>query len=460
MTCLSPLRKPLVLLGGLFSLVPALPLPAQLPSESLLVVNGSSVDAIAVAETYAELRGFPKERILNLRPDKEVFRTPDGSPRWALHEKRARELWLDPLRERLDLLDDPGPTALILSPDWPTRVILKDKPSVSVTAFLGTLGDLPDEGIKHGKAISPWYIHPPESRAGTARLWKYPASTLKNRGHHPAAMLGVLYKPLDRERIQTALKRAVRADHTRPQGAVAIVTNNNVRSRARQDQFAPAKEALEALDVPVILGDKSADLPDELLGVMTGAASVNVDRYRGKLVPGAFAEHLTSFAAKFDTPGQTKLTEWIDAGAAGSVGTVTEPFAIWTKFPRAAVFERYRGGHTLLESLTQSIASPYQSLIVGDPLCRPWGRELAPLSLDARWEGDTLHVAATAGHSPNRTDRHLFLNGRRVDGDGPEWALPFDTPPKRPVELILHARHNWAPPETGFVRKTVAPRKP
>jgi hypothetical protein len=209
------------------------------------------------------------------------------------------------------------------------------------------------------------------------------------------------------------------------------------------------------MGVPVVLGTKTAPLPDRLAGVMTGAAGVDMAPYRDRLVPGAFAEHLTSWAATFDNASQTKLTAWIDAGAAGSVGTVTEPYAIWTKFPRAAVFERYLGGQTLLESLVQSIASPFQSLIVGDPLCRPWGRALEGLKVETEWEGATLRIRVD-GTDPRRTDHHLFLNGVRMDGNGPVWSFPFSSAPTRPIELLLHVRHNWAPPETAFVRKTVA----
>jgi len=177
---------------------------------------------------------------------------------------------------------------------------------------------------------------------------------------------------------------------------------------------------------------------------------VNTQPYRSRLVPGAFAEHLTSFAATFDTPGQTKLTEWIDAGAAGSVGTVTEPYSLWTKFPMAVVFERYLAGNTLLEALSQSIASPYQSLIVGDPLCRPWGKELKDLGLETKWKGSTLVVRATDAPAGGGTDLHLHLNGHRVPGDGPEWSIETSSEETGPqVNLLLHARYLWAPPEIG-----------
>jgi hypothetical protein len=427
---------------------------AQLPSECLLIVNGTSPDAMAVSQTYAELRNIPAERILILKPDADLFRKEDGSFRWALRESRTRRDILTPLLDKLNTLNDPFPTALLLSPDWPTRIILESQPSVSITAFLGTLGQLPAKGIKQGQAISPWYAHPPETREGSTRLKRYPAAAMPDSPVHPAAMIGVFYESLDREAIDASLRRAVAADYSRPTGTVAFVTNQDVRTKARLDQFAPASATLEAMGVASVTTNQPATLPKPLIGVMTGAAGINMNGYKGKLVPGSFAEHLTSFAATFDTPGQTKLTEWIAAGAAGSVGTVTEPFAIWTKFPRAAVFERYLSGQTLLESVTQSIASPWQSLIVGDALCRPWGEPLAGLKVETRWHKNTLHITAHCT-DPDRTEFHLFLNGARIQEPGPVWRFDFPRPPAKPLELILHARYNWSPPETGSVRQQI-----
>lgn len=431
-----------------------IPLWAQLPSECLLIVNGSSPEALRVANHYIALRAFPAERILVLEPPDAFFRNGDGSTRWTVPEAAAREHLLKPVLARLEELDDPSPAALLLTPDWPTRVRIRESPALSVTFFLGARGQaVPAEQVKTGRAITPWFTHPGDVKEKRARLRRYPAPELRN-GPHPAAMLGVLHEPLDTGAIVAALRRAREADFTSPNGSVAIVTNADVRTTARLDQFEPAKASLEAKGVDVRLGARGMELPRRLIGVMTGAAKVDVSPYRGRLVPGSFAEHLTSHAATFDTAGQTKLTEWIAAGAAGSVGTVTEPLSIWMKFPMAAVFERYRVGNTLLEALTQSIASPVQALIVGDPLCRPWAESMKDLELKTSWKEQDLVV--TADGAPSGAEFHLFANGERVPGDGPSWTLRPTAETTGPeLELVLHARYLWAPPRIGSVRHRV-----
>ena len=44
------------------------------------------------------------------------------------------------------------------------------------------------------------------------------------------------------------------------------------------------------------------------------------------MLPGSIADHLTSFAAHFGTSGQTKCTEFIRHGAAGTSGTVADVY--------------------------------------------------------------------------------------------------------------------------------------
>ena len=71
---------------------------------------------------------------------------------------------------------------------------------------------------------------------------------------------------------------------------------------------------------------------------------------------------------------QTPLTEFLRYGAAGASGTVTEPYLILQKFPFPFIQVHYARGCTLAEAFYQSVHGPYQLLIVGDPLCRPWAR--------------------------------------------------------------------------------------
>jgi hypothetical protein len=111
----------------------------------------------------------------------------------------------------------------------------------------------------------------------------------------------------------------------------------------------------------------------EVLGIMTGTATLNLKGSAARLRPGAIVDNLTSLGGDLRTKaGQTPLTEYLRLGAAGASGTVVEPLALQAKFALPTLFIHYARGCSLAESYYQSVSGPYQLLIVGDPLCQPW----------------------------------------------------------------------------------------
>jgi len=91
-------------------------------------------------------------------------------------------------------------------------------------------------------------------------------------------------------------------------------------------------------------------------------------------VPGALADHLTSFGGDLLASSQMSILDWIRAGATASYGTVTEPTANPAKFPQPVVLvSQYFYGNTALEAYNKSVLVPYQGVFVGEPLARPFG---------------------------------------------------------------------------------------
>ena len=100
--------------------------------------------------------------------------------------------------------------------------------------------------------------------------------------------------------------------------------------------------------------------------------AINTNQY----VPGALADHLTSFGGDLLAGSQMSILDWIRAGATASYGTVTEPTANPFKFPHATVLvSQYFYGNTALEAYNKSVLVPYQGVFVGEPLARPFGTE-------------------------------------------------------------------------------------
>jgi len=134
------------------------------------------------------------------------------------------------------------------------------------------------------------------------------------------------------------------------------------------------------------------------------------------------AEHLTSWSAEFQKP-QTKMTEWIKAGATGSAGAVVEPYSNPNKFPAARFYAHYASGCTMLESFYQSIACPLQSLLLGEPLAKPYAVPLSVKVLGANSiSRDFTYFAQAACRLKNAVFLYSFLL------DGKEFRGVSDDP--------------------------------
>lgn len=171
------------------------------------------------------------------------------------------------------------------------------------------------------------------------------------------------------------LSRSATADRTYPDGVVGFAKTKNVRSTTRMQGYNEAKLLMLALHRAAETFD--GNLPGDArryTGLILGSANVPVREPRWSLAPGALVDNLTSLGGNYRTDSQTKLTEFLHAGAAMSSGTVAEPYAIPMKFPAPAMHAFYAQGLSAIEAFYLSVFSPYQLLIVGDPLTQPFAR--------------------------------------------------------------------------------------
>jgi uncharacterized protein (TIGR03790 family) len=173
------------------------------------------------------------------------------------------------------------------------------------------------------------------------------------------------------------LERAAKSDFTYPRGKFWFTNTKDIRTKAR---FPAIGDSIEWLGY---LG-QDADLVHSVMpksegnciGLMLGTASMNLKNTPWKFMPGSISENLTSLSAAFGTSSQSKITDLLHAGAALSGGAVAEPYSIPNKFPSPMLYGYYASGVSGIEAFYLSIASPYQYLIVGDPLVQPFARQV------------------------------------------------------------------------------------
>ena len=230
------------------------------------------------------------------------------------------------------------------------------------------------------------------------------------------------------------LRRSATADGTAPKGTVYYMANKDVRSRTRQWGFDAAITKLKELGVKAeVVNGRLPGKKNDVAGLLAGSASFDWRKSGSRILPGAICEHLTSAGGVMSQKaGQTPCTEFIRAGAAGTSGTVVEPYALQQKFPTPFVHYFYARGCSLAEAFYQSLYGPYQLLIVGDPLCRPWAK-IPTVTLDGLQDGDVLKgtVVLRPGVRKDTAPRigrfELFLNGRRQKVCPPGGTFELDT---------------------------------
>lgn len=181
------------------------------------------------------------------------------------------------------------------------------------------------------------------------------------------------------------LLRASKADRTFPSGRFAFGTSGDVRSTTRFPNVTDAVVYLQENGFETeVFSSVMPKKPGAIVGLMVGTAQADLLSNQWIFVRGAISDNLTSLGGAFQTPSQTKLTAFLSAGAAMSSGAVAEPYSLQFKFPTPMMYGYYARGLSIIECFYQSVASPYQLLIVGDPLTQPFAKapdELVDVSL-------------------------------------------------------------------------------
>lgn len=250
--------------------------------------------------------------------------------------------------------------------------------------------------------------------------------------------------------VLDCLKRAAAADGSAPKGPFCFERNGDVRSTTREWAFRAAADELARLGFQAAVEDGVLPAAKrDLAGAVLGIAEFNWADSKSTIAPGAIVEHLTSCGGMMgERDTQTPCTDLIRAGAAGTSGAVTEPYALQDKFPDAFLHVHYALGSSLAEAFYQSVRGPYQLLIIGDPLTRPWpGRGAGKASLagvSAPLAGaPALKPAADPNAFGGLAGFELLVDGLPAAKAAPGAPLSLDTTafPDGEHTLTVLARH-------------------
>ncbi|MBN2579763.1 MAG: hypothetical protein JXB10_12305 [Pirellulales bacterium] len=443
------------------------------PENVFLVVNPQSPDSVAIANSYQQWRQIPPGNVFYLpwEPERPAiaiddfrnrilkpileairFRTLSGQIDYVVYScdfpwrvsldadilKFCKELGIPdqpPSEEEIKRMD--------LSPGNAKMLMLRISPYGSLTGLTYLEQFVMQSDSDYFDLYSNYYFQSKIRREPSARGFRRALQfgpdgktvSEKGRSYYLSLMLGVTYgRGNTREEILSYLKRSVPADGTMPKGTIYFMENEDRRVKARRPFFPVAVDQLKALGVKaeILNGTMPLDRPD-VQGAMLGSATFNWAASKSTILPGAICENFTSFGGIF-TPkaGQTPLSEFLRYGAAGSSGTVVEPRAIFFKFPVPMLQVYYAQGCTLAEAFYQAVSGPYELLIVGDPLCRPWAKipqvTVRGVEPGAKVQG-VISLQPEAQFPDLQTADHfeLFVGGSRAAQCQPGKTLTLDT---------------------------------
>lgn len=169
------------------------------------------------------------------------------------------------------------------------------------------------------------------------------------------------------------IDRGVESDGTRPRGTGYFLTTSDKARTVRSVLYPLLEQLGPGFKRELVTADQLRDRSD-VMAYFTGSTDVK-DLKTNRFLPGAMADHLTSWGGALTDSGQMSSLRWIEAGATGSYGSVEEPCNFLQKFPHPVVaLGRYLMGDTLIEAYWKSVAWPGQGIFIGEPLARPFGR--------------------------------------------------------------------------------------
>ena len=169
--------------------------------------------------------------------------------------------------------------------------------------------------------------------------------------------------------------QGVASDGQFPTGPVILEQTSDPLRNLRYPSFDNAIFDVRLRGNCSILRTNSDSMPGQtnVLGFQTGLANFSIAS--NTFTAGAIADNMTSFGGIIFGPNsQTSLLAFINAGAAGSYGTVAEPLADPQKFPDPKVYFYQCRGFSLAECYYQSISVPYLGLVVAEPLSAPFAK--------------------------------------------------------------------------------------
>ena len=411
------------------------PVLAGRGQDLLMIVNPNDENALRIAEAYKPLRNIPDNNIIKYAPP-EI----EGFTRLSLP---ANQFWGDFVRTIYQEIQnrrigDQIDFILVVGQPHSFNDLNGNFQSMSYGLtqldqyFAGmsvAAGQNQSFGIASLSSVGA--LHHSDTYDGVS------GSTTGTQRYYASGFLGITAQfGNSANRVIAGLQRSVAADGMKPQGRIYFEENDNIRSNIREPQWPSAQAELAASNIPFV---QESDVPgatpmgrSDVRGAVIGFDEAIAPNGGSPYLPGSWVDNLTSFGGVFTDSAQTKLTDFIAAGAAASSGTIAEPTATATRFPMAEIFSHIDSGLTLVEAFYQAVVDPDMIQFVGDPLAQPYADiPMVWLTADQEFATVSETIAIDAAATPRgetSVDRlELYVDGSLFDTLGDPGRFNVDT---------------------------------
>ena len=363
---------------------------------TVVVVNQTSSNSCELGNYFCERRQVPPQNVL-------FINWSGGNTLWA-----SNDLQINLVIPLLDMLAARQLTNqidyVVLSMDIPFQTSFGSSVNGTTSALF--------YGSRRGDGSDPLGVT--NSYAGSEAIFRQAAPV----GAPGYSFLTTMITADSLAQAEQLVDQGVASDGTYPQQPVVLAKSSDPIRNLRYPYFDNAIFNVNILGVSSILRTNTDSLWGQtgFMGYETGLAQL--DLAPGTFVPGAVGDSMTSFGGIIFGPNdQTNLLAFIDAGAAGSYGTVAEPDNDTQKFPNPQVYFYQARGFSLAESYYQSVSVPYLGLMVAEPLAAPfaragsglWDTNLPNSTLSGTSELSVQFCASDGNHPLQQVD--LFVDG-------------------------------------------------
>ncbi len=304
-----------------------------------VVINDADPASVEIGRYYAARRGIAAEHVVHVRFTPRQGTMPYGE-------------WLR-VKEVLDARVGPDVQAYALAWTLPFKVECQ-----SVTTAFALGFDPPSYCVQ---GCQPTKMSSYFNTRGSAPFTEH--------GIRPAMLLA----GKDVESAKRLIDRGLRSDESWPRGTAYLLNTTDGGRNVRAATYERVKAGIgAAYPIEIIDADSLVGKTDVMFHFTGWAIVANIASNR--FLDGAVVDHLTSFGGMLSGGQQTVALDWLEAGATGSYGAVTEPCNFRQKFPDVGVvMAHYLAGESLVEAYWKSVLMPGQGVFVGDPLARPFG---------------------------------------------------------------------------------------